>query len=59
MQRISGRTFFFERQPLNYEETRGSNPVDFLAGGIFSAHFVNTTCPEFLKEIELIIIINI
>jgi len=42
---------FFERQPLNYEETRGSNPVDFLASGIFAADFVNTTCPEFLKEL--------
>lgn len=42
---------FFERLPLNYEETRGSNPVDFLASGIFAAHFVNTTSPESLKEI--------
>ena len=45
------QNLFFERQPLNYEETRGSNPVDFLASGIFAAHFVNTTCPGFLKEI--------
>ncbi|WP_020588725.1 glycogen/starch synthase [Desulfobacter curvatus] len=44
------QNLFFERQPLNYEETRGSNPVDFLASGIFAAHFVNTTRPEFLKE---------
>ena len=42
---------FFERPPVNYEETRGANPVDFLASGIFAAHFVNTTCPDFLKEI--------
>ena len=45
------QNLFFEHQPLNYEETRSSNPVDFLASGIFAAHFVNTTCPEFLKEI--------
>ena len=38
---------FFERQPLNYEETRDNNPVDFLASGISAAHFVNTTCPGF------------
>ena len=45
------QNLFFERQPLNYEETRGSNPVDFLASGIFAADFVNTTCPEFLREL--------
>ncbi|MCW8800546.1 MAG: glycogen/starch synthase [Desulfobacter sp.] len=45
------QNLFFEHQPLNYEETRSSNPVDFLTSGIFAAHFVNTTCPEFLKEI--------
>jgi len=44
------QNLFFERHPLNYEETRNSNPVDFLASGIFAAHFVNTTCPEFLEE---------
>ena len=44
------KNLFFERHPLNYEETRNANPVDFLASGIFAAHFVNTTCPEFLEE---------
>ncbi len=42
---------YFERMPCNYEETRESNPVDFLASGIFAAHFVNTASPCFLKEI--------
>ncbi len=42
---------FFERQPLNYEETRDNNPVDFLASGISAAHFVNTTCPGFPSRI--------
>ncbi len=39
---------YFERMPCNYEETRESNPVDFLASGIFAAHFVNTVSPAFL-----------
>ncbi|QTA85255.1 Putative glycogen synthase, GlgA-like [Desulfonema magnum] len=42
---------FYERVPFNYEETRDSNAVDFLSSGIFSAHFVNTVSPTFLKEI--------
>jgi starch synthase len=42
---------FFERMTYNYEETRESNPVDFLASGIFAAHFVNTVSPTFLMEV--------
>ncbi len=42
---------YFERMPHNYEETRESNPVDFLASGIFAAHFVNTGGPNFLREV--------
>lgn len=42
---------YFDRMPGNYEETRASNPVDFLASGIFAAHFVNTGSPSFLKEV--------
>lgn len=45
------KNLFFERQPVAYEETRGGNPVDFLASGIFAAHFVNTTCPGILCDI--------
>ncbi|MBO5821712.1 MAG: glycogen/starch synthase, partial [Lentisphaeria bacterium] len=45
------QNLFFERQPLNYEESRGNNPVDFLASGIFASHFINTVSPTFLKEI--------
>ncbi len=45
------KNLFFERQPVNYEETRGSNPVDFLTSGIFAAHFVNTTCSGLLCDI--------
>lgn len=42
---------YYQRIPSNYEETRDSNPVDFLASGIFSAHFVNTVSKTFLREI--------
>lgn len=42
---------YYLRPPLNYEETRSSNPVDFLASGIFASHFINTVSPTFLDEI--------
>jgi len=42
---------FFEHMPSGYESARESDPVDFLASGIFAAHFVNTVSPTFLKEI--------
>jgi glycogen synthase len=44
------QNLFFERPPVNYEETRSQNPVDFFVSGIFAAHFVNTTCPWFLRQ---------
>jgi starch synthase/alpha-amylase len=37
--------------PYEYEETRESNSVNFLASGIFGAHFVNTVSPTFLREV--------
>ena len=42
---------FFKHMPVSYEAARESDPVDFLASGIFGAHFVNTVSPMFLKEI--------
>lgn len=42
---------FFQRQPYNYEESRGSNPVDLLTSGIFAADHVNTVSPTFLSEV--------
>ncbi len=42
---------YFEYPPYEYEESRESNPVDFLASGVFAAHFVNTVSPTFLREI--------
>ena len=42
---------FYERVPVDYEETREHNRVDFLASGLFAAHYVNTVSPTFLTEI--------
>ena len=48
---VLGRILYYERPPLNYEESRSNNPVDMLASGIFAAHFINTVSPTFLKEV--------
>lgn len=45
------QNLFFEHFPLSYEESRDSNPVDFLASGVFGAHYVNTVSPTFLNEL--------
>ncbi len=42
---------YYMHTPHNYEESRNTNPVDFLASGIFASHFINTVSPTFLKEI--------
>ena len=42
---------FYEHPPAYYEETRDHNRVDFLASGLFAAHYVNTVSPTFLSEI--------
>lgn len=42
---------YYMNVPHNYEESRNTNPVDFLSSGIFAAHFINTVSPTFLKEI--------
>ncbi len=51
---IDGASFwqnlFYENFPPNYENVRNFIPVDFLASGVFAAHFVNTVSPGFLKE---------
>jgi starch synthase/alpha-amylase len=44
------QNLFYEYFPSNYENTRNSIPVDFLASGVFAAHFVNTVSPTFLNE---------
>jgi len=42
---------YYGRLPGSYSETRSGNPVDLLASGIFSAHFINTVSPSFLREV--------
>jgi starch synthase len=42
---------YFEWAPTYYEAIRDTYPVDFLASGIFAAHFVNTVSPTFLLEV--------
>ena len=41
---------FFQRMPLNYEETRHGNPLDFLTSAVFAATCVNTVSDGFLWE---------
>jgi len=42
---------YYKRAPGNYEQARETDPVDFLASGIFASDFINTVSPTFLKEI--------
>lgn len=42
---------YFKHPPVTYEESRDTNRVDFLVSGVFSAHYVNTVSPTFLREI--------
>jgi starch synthase len=41
---------FYDRYPISYEETRGTNSVDFLLSGILSADFVNASSSAFLSN---------
>ncbi len=42
---------YFENMPDTYENVLATNQVDFLASGIFGAHFVNTVSRTFLDEV--------
>jgi starch synthase/alpha-amylase len=42
---------WYQNFASEYEQSRDSNPVDFLVSGVFAAHFVNTVSPTFLTEI--------
>ena len=44
------QNLFYDHYPPSYEESRNSNPIDFLVSGVFGAHFVNTVSPTFLTE---------
>lgn len=43
--------FYFTNPPSHFAHDRATNPVDFMATGIFAAHFINTVSPSFLEEI--------
>ena len=45
------QNLYFSHWPRSYEDARDSDPVDFLASGVFAAHFVNTVSPTFLAEV--------
>ena len=45
------QNLYYENMACEYEETRESNPVDFLVSGVFAAHFVNTVSPTFMTEL--------
>jgi starch synthase/alpha-amylase len=45
------QNLYFEWMPGSYDSIPDYNPVDFLASGIFAAHFVNTVSPTFLLEV--------
>ena len=42
---------FFDRFPLNYEETRETNAIDFLLSGVFAARHVSIASPAVLVKI--------
>ncbi len=42
---------FLKTPPVNYEQSRDWNRVDFLTSGVFASHYVNTVSPTFLEEI--------
>lgn len=45
------QNLYFQRPPVNYEESRNTNLVDFLNTGIFASDHVNTVSPTFLSEV--------
>jgi len=45
------QNLYYESMATDYSMHREINPVDFLASGVFAAHFINTVSPNFLKEI--------
>jgi len=42
---------FYHRMPVCYEETRETNPVDLLLGGILAADYVNAASLGFASEV--------
>ncbi len=52
MRPISGSISIYENMAPDYEAARNTNPVDFLASGVFAAHFVNTVSPTFFMRLS-------
>jgi starch synthase/alpha-amylase len=52
---IDGASFwqnlFYDRYPSSYEETRETNPLDFLLSGILAARHVSTTSFALMSEV--------
>jgi starch synthase/alpha-amylase len=44
------RRLFYDRFPGHYEETRGTNPLDFLLSGVLAAHYVSTPSFTLMSE---------
>lgn len=44
---------FYDRMPLCYEETRETNPVDFLLSGIHAADYVNAASLGVTSEVSI------
>ena len=42
---------YFSRMPINYEETRNTNPLDMLTTGVFAAHLATALSPTFLNAL--------
>jgi glycogen synthase len=42
---------FYSRMPVNYQESRNTNPVDLLASGVFAAHTTTTLSQTFLETL--------
>jgi hypothetical protein len=45
------RRLFYDRFPSDYEETRDTNPLDFLLSGVLAAHYVSTPSFTLMSEI--------
>ncbi|MFO7964346.1 MAG: glycogen/starch synthase [Desulfobacterales bacterium] len=45
------QTLYYEWMPTDFSQTCDTNPVDFLASGVFAADYVDTTDENFLKKL--------
>lgn len=45
------RYCYYSRMPLNYQETRNTNPLDMSVSGLFAANIANMSSETFLSEL--------